>query len=319
MRVAVLLPCYNEEQTVADTIAAFQLYLPNSEIWVCDNNSSDGTAEVARQAGARVVVEPIAGKGNAVRRLFAEVEADVYIMADGDTTYDASVAPQLVDELLSKHYDMIVGRRVSVVTNTYRPGHVIGNRIFSMTASFLFGFKIADIFSGYRVFSRRFVKTFPAISERFEIETEMNIHAIDQRLPTREIDTRYFSRPSGSESKLSTYRDGFRIFVALLRLLRDARPFQFFGVIAGALLFVATTLALPLVYSYFTQGVILRIPTAILVTGMAVAAFVIFTAGIILDALRMARHNQFRIAYLTQDTSYYHAFGQKFRVQDKCD
>jgi len=305
MRIAVLLPCYNEEITVGNTVAEFRRHLPEAKIWVCDNNSQDRTAEVARAAGAYVVYEPIAGKGNAVRRLFAEVEADIYVMSDGDTTYDASAAPMLVEELVSQRCDMIVGRRVSAETAAYRRGHRFGNQLFSITASILFGFKIIDIFSGYRVFSRRFVKTFPSVSERFEIESELNVHAIDQRLPTREIDTHYSSRPNGSHSKLSTYGDGLRILIALLRLLRDARPFQFFSSIALVLLLLAGMLAIPLVYSYLTEGVIPRIPTAILVTGIGVVAFVIFMAGIILDALRVARHNQFRIAYLAQDTAYY--------------
>jgi glycosyltransferase involved in cell wall biosynthesis len=305
MRIAVILPCYNEEQTIGETIRSFRQHLPAADIWVCNNRSTDKTAETARFAGAKVLYEPIAGKGNAVRRLFAEVDADVYVMSDGDTTYDAGAAPQMIDELVSHHYDMVVGRRISVTDTAYRRGHVMGNKLFSAFASFLFGIQIVDIFSGYRVFSRRFVKTFPAVSEKFEIETELNVHAIDQRLPMIEIETRYFSRPPGSNSKLSTYSDGLRILIALLQLLRNARPFQFFGVLAGLLFLISVVLALPLIYSYLTLGIIPRIPTAILVTGIAVVAFVVFTAGIVLDALRVARHNQFRVAYLAQDTSYY--------------
>jgi glycosyltransferase involved in cell wall biosynthesis len=308
-RIAVILPCYNEERTIGATITAFRTHLPGAEIWVCDNRSSDQTADQARAYGARVVSEPIPGKGNAVRRLFAEVDADVFVMSDGDTTYDASAAPALVERLIEGHYDMVVGRRVSQDPEAYRRGHRLGNQLFSRVASFMFGFQIADIFSGYRIFSRRFVKTFPATSERFEIESELNVHAIDQRLPTCEIDTIYASRPEGSQSKLSTYRDGFRILIALLRLFRDVRPFQFFGLLALTLLISAIVLSVPLFYSYVTEGIVPRLPTAILVTGLAVVAFIFFVTGIILDALRLSRHNHFRAAYLAQDTSYFSSTG----------
>ena len=304
-RIAIILPCYNEETAVGATIEAFRSHVPEAEIWVCDNRSTDRTAEIARGKGARVIIEPLAGKGNAVRRLFAEVDADVYVLADGDLTYDASAAPRLVGALLSDRYDMIVGRRIPAQHAAYRTGHHFGNQLFSMAASLLFGFQVADILSGYRVFSRRFVKTFPATSEGFEIESEFNVHAIDQRLPTCELETLYFARPDGSTSKLSTFRDGLRIAVALLRLFRDARPFPFFGILAGLLFLVSAVLSTSVFRNYFTLGEIPNIPTAILVTGLAVTSFVVFMAAVILDAIRLTRHNQFRVTYLSQDTSYF--------------
>ncbi len=305
LRIAVILPCYNEERTIGDTIRAFRTSLPDAEIWVCDNRSTDRTADVALSHGAHVVYEPIPGKGNAVRRLFAEVDADVYVMSDGDLTYDAAAAPKLVSTLLESRHDMVIGRRVSSEKEAYRRGHVFGNRMFSAIASLLFKFQIKDILSGYRVFSRRFVKTFPSTSEGFEVESELNVHAIDQRLPTCEIDTAYGVRPEGSQSKLSTFRDGLRILIALLRLFRDAKPFQFFGIMAVVLAVVSLTLAGPVFYNYFTLGQIPNIPTAILVTGLGVVTFVVFMSGVILDAVRVARHNQFRVAYLAQETPYF--------------
>jgi glycosyltransferase involved in cell wall biosynthesis len=305
VRIAVILPCYNEEPTVADTIRTFRENLPGAEIWVCDNRSTDQTAAVALANGAKVIHEPRPGKGSAVRRLFAEVDADVYVMADGDTTYDAKAARHLIDTLLSLHLDMVVGRRVAAHGVTYRPGHKLGNAVFSKLVSILFQFQIADVFSGYRVFSRRFVKTFPAVSEAFEIESELNIHAIDQRLPTAELDTIYSARPVGSQSKLTTFHDGFLILVAILRLLRDTRPLQFFGLISLVVFAFDLVLSFPVFANYFRLGTIPNLPTAILVTGIAVVAFVFFLSGVILDAVRVARHNQFRAAYLAQDTAYF--------------
>jgi glycosyltransferase involved in cell wall biosynthesis len=304
-RIAVILPCYNEELTVGPTIEGFQANLPQAEIWVCDNRSTDRTSEIALSKNARVIKEPTAGKGNAVRRLFAVVDVDVYVLADGDSTYDASAAPELIRVLLAEHHDMIIARRVPSTAGAFRKWHRFGNKLFSTVGGILFGFRVEDVLSGYRVFSRRFVKTFPATSEGFEIESELTVHAIDQRLPTCEIDTQYLARPKGSHSKLSTFRDGLRILFALLRLFRDVKPFQFFTAIAAALLLAAMLLAIPVFHSYFTRGVIPKIPTAILVTGMAVSSFVIFVSGVILDAIRLSRHNQFRAAYLAQDTSYF--------------
>ena len=305
VRIAVILPCYNEELTIARTIDAFRQNLPQAEMWVCDNRSTDQTPVIAAARGAHVIYEPRPGKGSAVRRLFAEVDADVYVMADGDATYDSKAASCLVDTLLSRHLDMVVGRRVPAGGSPFPPGHRIGNALFSKLVSILFSFQMRDVFSGYRVLSRRFVKTFPAVSERFEIESELNIHAIDQRLPTAELDTAYFARPEGSHSKLATFRDGFRILFAILRLLRDTKPLQFLGAISAAVLAVGLILSYPVFSNYFRLGIIPNIPTAILVTGLCVVAFVLLMAGVILDAVRLARHNQFRAAYLAQDTAYF--------------
>lgn len=305
VRIAVILPCHNEELTIAETIAGFVRNLPEAEIWVCDNRSTDRTAAVALENGANVIHERSAGKGNAVRRLFSDVDADVYVMADGDTTYDPAAARRLVDALLRDQLDMVVGRRVAAKGATFRPGHEFGNALFSKLVSFLFQFKVDDVFSGYRVFSRRFVKTFPALSEGFEIESELNIHAIDQRLPTAELETAYFARPEGSASKLTTFRDGFIILVAILRLLRDAKPLKFFSLIAVIIFLIDLILSIPVFSTYIRYGTVPNLPTAVLVTGVAVIAFISFMSGVILDAVRLARHNQFRVAYLAQDTSYF--------------
>ena len=314
VRIAVILPCHNEELTIAKTIDGFARNLPEAEIWVCDNGSSDQTAAVALTNGAKVIHEEFTGKGNAVRRLFSDVDADIYVMADGDTTYDPGAAKRLIDMLLQNQLDMVVGRRVAAEGSTFRPGHEFGNAVFSKLVSFLFRFKVDDVFSGYRVFSRRFVKTFPALSEGFEIESELNIHAIDQRLPTVELATAYFARPEGSTSKLTTFRDGFIILMAILRLLRDARPLKFFSLIAVTIFIIDLILAIPVFSTYIKFKTVPNFPTAILVTGIGVIAFICFISGVILDAVRLARHNQFRAAYLAQDTSYFHAsrHGQDF-------
>ena len=234
-RIAILLPCYNEQAAIAQTIAGFRAALPEAVVFVYDNNSQDRTAQLARDAGAVVRSEGMQGKGNVVRRMFADVEADIYVMADGDSTYDSAVAPAMVKLLLDERLDMVVGTRAAAVAAAYRGGHVIGNRVFTAFLANLFGRSFTDIFSGYRVFSRRFVKSFPVLSSGFEIETEMSVHALELRMPVGELATRYNTRPEGSTSKLSTYRDGWRILRTMGSLYRSERPALFYGLVAGVL------------------------------------------------------------------------------------
>ncbi|MBO9624681.1 MAG: glycosyltransferase [Sphingomonas sp.] len=297
-RIAVLLPCYNEETAIAQTIAGFRAALPTATIYVYDNNSRDRTIEVAREAGAVVRSERMQGKGNVVRRMFADVDADVYVMADGDATYDASVAPLMVDHLVREGLDMVVGTRVHEAADAYRRGHVLGNRAMTGLLAGLFGRSFTDIFSGYRVFSRRFVKSFPVLSAGFEIETEISVHALELKMPVGEIETRYFARPEGSTSKLSTYRDGFRIAYTIATLYRIERPILFFGVAGAALLLLAVILSIPLAITYLQTGLVPRLPTAILATGLVIVAFLNFFSGLILDTVVRGRREMRRLAYL---------------------
>ena len=299
LRVAVLLPCYNEEAAIAQTVAAFRAALPGAAIYVYDNNSSDRTREVAAAAGAIVRSEKMQGKGHVVRRMFADIDADVYVMADGDLTYDPSAAPQMVDLLLAEQLDMIVGTRRHEEKEAYRGGHVLGNKLFTGLLSGLFGRSFSDIFSGYRVFSRRFVKSFPVLSSGFEIETEMSVHALELRMPVGEVETVYLARPEGSESKLSTYSDGWRILKTIITLYRIERPVLFYGGIGALLLALAVLLAVPLVITYLNTGLVPRFPTAILVTGMTIVAVLCFFAGLILDTVTRGRREVRRLYYLS--------------------
>jgi len=296
--IAVLLPCFNEEAAVAATVAAFRAALPEAAIYVYDNNSADRTAEVAAQAGAIVRRERIQGKGAVVRRMFADVDADLYVMADGDATYDAAAAPALVARLLDEQLDMVVGARVHDAADAYRRGHVLGNRMMTGILARLFGRSFSDIFSGYRVFSRRFVKSFPVLSAGFEIETEISVHALELRMPVAEIATRYGARPEGSASKLSTYRDGARILRTIATLYRIERPVWFFGAIALVLAAVALGLAAPLAVTYVRTGLVPRFPTAILATGLVILAALNVFAGLILDTVVRGRLEVRRLAYL---------------------
>jgi glycosyltransferase involved in cell wall biosynthesis len=297
-RIAVLLPCYNEEAAVASTVAAFRAALPDAAIYVYDNNSADRTIEVAREAGAIVRTERQQGKGHVVRRMFADVDADVYVMADGDLTYDATAAPRLVAMLLDEQLDMVVGARRHEVVGAYRGGHVLGNRIFTGLLASLFGRSFSDIFSGYRVFSRRFAKSFPVLSAGFEIETEMSVHALELRMPVGEVVTAYGARPEGSESKLSTYRDGWRILKTIAVLYRIERPVLFFGGIGALLVLAAIILSVPLAITYLDTGLVPRLPTAILATGLVIVAVLSFFAGLILDTVTRGRREMRRLAYL---------------------
>ena len=297
-RVAVILPCYNEEAAIGLTVAGFRAALPDAEIFVFDNNSSDRTVEVAAQAGAIVRREPMQGKGHVVRRMFADIEADIYVMADGDATYDPVAAPEMIRRLKNDHLDMVVGARASEVDEAYRRGHQLGNRVLTGILARLFGRSFSDILSGYRVFSRRFVKSFPILSAGFEIETEISVHALELRMPVAEMVTRYGARPEGSASKLSTYRDGWRILRTILTLFRIERPVLYFGSLGFLLALLALVLAAPLILTYAQTGLVPRFPTAILVTGLAIVACLCFFAGLILDTVVRGRREMRRLAYL---------------------
>ena len=299
-RIAVLLPCYNEEAAIAKVIAGFRKALPGAQIYVYDNNSRDRTVEKAKKAGAVVRTERMQGKGHVVRRMFADIDADIYVMADGDLTYDPKAAPAMVDLLVGDRLDMVVGTRQHDAREAYRGGHVIGNRLFTGLLARLFGRSFSDIFSGYRVFSRRFVKSFPVLSEGFEIETEMSVHALELRMPVGELETAYGARPEGSESKLSTFRDGWRILKTIATLYRVERPVLFYGAVGALLLAAAIMLAVPLVITYIDTGLVPRFPTAILVTGMVIVAVLCFFAGLILDTVTRGRREMRRLAYLAQ-------------------
>ncbi|RIX32638.1 glycosyltransferase [Sphingomonas edaphi] len=296
--MAVVLPCYNEEAAITQTIAGFRASLPGATIYVYDNNSRDRTAELARAAGAVVRTERQQGKGNVVRRMFADVDADVYVMADGDLTYDPKAAPEMVRMLVDEQYDMVVGTRQHEVAEAYRGGHVLGNRLFTGLLSSLFGRSFTDIFSGYRVFSRRFVKSFPVLSAGFEIETEMSVHALELRMPVGEVETAYGARPEGSASKLSTYRDGWRILKTIGTLYRVERPVLFYGSIGALFWLTAIILAIPLVITYLDTGLVPRFPTAILATGLSIIGVLCFFAGLILDTVTRGRREVRRLAYL---------------------
>lgn len=297
-RIAVIIPCYNEEVAIAQTVAGFRAALPEAVVYVYDNNSRDRTREVAAEAGAIVRTARQQGKGAVVRRMFADVDADVYIMADGDATYDAAAAPAMVRRLLDEQLDMIAGARAAHVDAAYRRGHQFGNAMLTGLLTSLFGRSFSDILTGYRVFSRRFVKSFPVLSSGFEIETEITVHALELAMPTAEVTTDYAARPEGSVSKLSTYADGWRILRTMVTLYRAERPIVFFGAIAAMLLLSALVLAVPLVVTYLETGLVPRFPTAILVTGMAIIAVLSLFAGLILDTVTRGRRELKQMIYL---------------------
>jgi glycosyltransferase involved in cell wall biosynthesis len=298
-RIAVLLPCYNEEAAIAATVAGFRAALPGATIYVYDNNSRDRTRDVAVQAGAVVRSERQQGKGHVVRRMFADIDAEVYVMADGDLTYDPKAAPAMVDLLLAEQLDMVVGTRRHEAKQAFRGGHVFGNRLFTGLLAGLFGRSFSDIFSGYRVFSRRFVKSFPVLSSGFEIETEMSVHALELRMPVGEVETAYGARPEGSQSKLSTWSDGWRILKTIVTLYRIERPVLFYGGIGALLVALAIVLAVPLAITYLATGLVPRVPTAILVTGITIIAVLCFFTGLILDTVTRGRREVRRLSYLS--------------------
>ena len=301
VRVAVLLPCYNEAAAIGRVVREFRAVLPQARICVFDNNSTDDTSALAREAGAEVFLERRRGKGAVVRRMFADVEADIYLMADGDGTYDAASAPLLITAVSEDKVDMAIGARANVTQNAHRRGHAFGNRAFNRVYRSLFGADYGDIFSGYRAFSRRFVKSFPALSDGFEIETEMAVHASQMMLPTVEIETPYGKREEGSASKLNSLRDGWRILKTFGYLLKETRPAVFFGVPAFALAAASAALAAPLVVTYLETGLVPRLPTAILCTGMILLAGMSTVCGFVLDSLARSRVEHKRILYLAVD------------------
>lgn len=298
-RIAVLLPCRNEAPTIPEVVKGFRTALPDSVVYVYDNASTDDTSAVAARHGAVVKYEPLPGKGNVVRRMFADIDADVYVMADGDGTYDATSAAAMVDVLVSQQLDMVVAKRAALDDSAYRPGHALGNRLFSGCVSWLFGSRFTDIFSGYRVFSRRFVKSFPALASGFEVETELTVHALELGLPVAEISAPYRGRPRGSESKLSTWTDGLRIGLAIVMLYKDVRPLRFFGWIGALLAATSLVLAEPLLVTYLEIGLVPRMPTAVLATGIMILAFLSFTCGLILDSVARGRRESKRLFYLS--------------------
>lgn len=297
-RVAVVVPCHDEERTVGTVILGFSEHLPGADVYVIDNASNDRTARVALEHGAHVIDEPRPGKGNAVRRAFAEIEADVYVMVDGDATYDPSAAPSMVERLVSQRLDYVNGRREYDDPSGQRRGHVFGNRLLSRAVSVIFRDEVGDMLSGYKVLSRRFVKSFPVTSTGFEIETELGVHALQLQVPASESPSRYVDRPEDSVSKLRTLRDGRRILLTILRLAVRERPAAVFGGAALVLTSLALTLGIPVVIEFQETGLVERFPTAILATGLVILGVLSVATGLILDAVQHTRHEMKRLAYL---------------------
>jgi len=297
-RVAVLLPCHNEAAAIAGVVGAFRTALPAATIYVYDNNSTDRTIDLAQGAGAVVRTERHQGKGYVVRRMFADVDADIYVLADGDATYDAPSAPGMIAHLVAEKLDMVVGARVHRDEAAYRPGHQTGNWLLTAFVTNIFGQSFSDMLSGYRVFSRRFVKSFPVLSGGFEIETELTIHALELELPVAEVNTPYYARPEGSASKLNTWRDGLRILWSVAQIYRSERPLPFFSAIAVALAAISIALALPIVVTYLQEGIVPRFPTAILATGMMLSALLSFASALVLDTVARGRREVKLLAYL---------------------
>ena len=297
-KIAVIIPCFNEGHAIAEVVHGFKSVLPSAKIYVFDNNSTDDTIAIASAAGALIRREMLQGKGNVVRRMFADVDADAYVMADGDSTYDPSYAAHMVNRLFEERLDMVVGTRVASHTAAYRPGHRFGNRLLTFSVANLFGERFTDMLSGYRVFSRRFVKSFPAMSSGFEIETELTIHALELLLPVAEVATPYRIRVTGSTSKLRTYSDGLKILRLIVTLYKNERPIQFFSAIGGAFIAVALALGIPLVVTFIKTGLVPRQPTAILATGLVLLSALSFIAGLILDNVTRGRREMRRLAYL---------------------
>ena len=300
LRIAVLVPCYNEEAAVAAVVRGFRKALPSAQIYVYDNNSKDRTVAIAREAGAEVRSERRQGKGHVVRRMFADVEADIYVLVDGDATYDAPSAPLMIEKLLAEHLDMVVGLRVDQERAAYRRGHRTGNWMLTCSLSSVFGQAFRDILSGYRVFSRRFVKSFPVLSDGFEIETELTVHALELAMPVAEVETPYYARPEGSFSKLNTWGDGFRILRTILKLYRSEKPLRFFSAIGAFLALVSIGLAIPIVVNYLETGLVPRLPTAVLSTGLMIVAVLSVSSGLVLDTVTRGRREMKLLAYLAQ-------------------
>lgn len=296
-RIAVLVPCYNEEVAVPAVVAAFRAALPGADVYVYDNNSTDGTVAAARAAGATVRTETLQGKGHVIRRMFADIAADAYVLVDGDDTYDAASAPAMVGMLLDQGLDMVNGARVSDAA-AYRTGHRLGNQVLTGLVGSIFGDRVSDMLSGYRVFSHRFVKSFPALSSGFETETELTVHALELRMPIGEVQTPYKERPPGSVSKLRTYSDGLRILRTIVVLVKEERPLQLFAAVAAMLVVLAVVLGVPVVAEFMHTGLVPRLPTAVLATGLVLLGFLSLTCGLILDSVTRGRREFKRLAYL---------------------
>lgn len=299
LRIAVLIPCYNEALTIKNVVSAFRSALPTATIYVCDNNSTDNTKSVALEAGAVVSTERRQGKGNVVRRMLADIDADCYVMVDGDDTYDASVAAEAVDLVLRDRYDFVNVARVSTVAEAYRAGHKLGNYVLTNIVRIFFGRQSTDMLSGYKLLSRRFVKSFPAMSIGFETETELTVHALEMRMAMAEISAPYKERPEGSTSKLRTYRDGIKILMLISRLIKDERPLQFFSVLGGLIGILALILGLPIVLTFFETGLVPRLPTALLSVGLVVISWLCIFTGLILDVVTKSRQELKRLFYLS--------------------
>jgi len=298
LRVAILVPCYNEEAAIAKVVEDFRAALPDAIVYVYDNNSRDQTVARAREAGAVVRTETRQGKGNVVRRMFADIEADIYVLVDGDDTYDAGASPRMIAQMVSDGADLLTARRIHTDAAAYRTGHLLGNRMLTGLTALLFNVHLTDMLSGYRVFSRRFVKSFPFTAEGFAIETELTVHAVRLMMPMTELDTRYKERPLGSVSKLNTYRDGLRILGTIGYLVREERPLVFFATIALLFAAVAALIGAPVVSEYVQTGLVPRLPTAVLATGLMVIACLSLTCGLILDTVTRGRWEAKRMAYL---------------------
>lgn len=297
-KIAVLVPCYNEELTIADVIHDFKSHLPAADVYVYDNNSSDDTYNASVRSGAIVRKEKSQGKGNVVRRMFSDIEADIYILVDGDGTYDASVAQRLIDELCSGPYDMVNVARVAENSDAYRSGHKWGNKLLTGLVRRIFGAATTDMLSGYKAFSRRYAKSFPALSTGFEIETELVVHALDLRLPQSEITAPYRERPTGSASKLRTYSDGLRILRLIGFLVKEERPLAFFSIVAGILAMLSLLIGASVIIEFMETGLVPRLPTAVLATGIMVSALLSLSSGFILDTVTRGRREAKRLAYL---------------------
>ena len=298
MQTAVLIPCYNEQAAIGNVVRDFRAALPEAAIYVYDNNSTDQSRQAAIAAGAEVRREPRQGKGNVVCRMFADIDADVYVLVDGDDTYDAASAPRMIERLRSEQLDMVSGARVTQSRGAYRPGHVFGNRVLTGLVASLFENRFSDLLSGYRIFSRRFVKSFPALASGFEIETAFTVHALELRMPVAEMETPYKDRPAGSASKLRTYHDGFRIFRTILRLVLEVRPLALLGWLAVLFAVASVAIAIPVFETYAETGLVPRLPTAVLAASMMVLAFLLAASGLILEMVTVGRRETKRLRYL---------------------
>ena len=297
--IAAIVPCYNEALAIEKVIADLRAAVPGMLIYVYDNNSTDGTAEIARHAGAIVRHETSKGKGNVVRRAFADIDADIYVLIDGDDTYEASALPSMIEALRTGPLDHVLGVRKQTTETAYRPGHSSGNKAFNSLVSWVFGMRVNDMLSGYRVFSRRFVKSFPAVSREFEIETELTVHSMSLRVPQTEVAVDFRDRPEGSESKLNTYRDGIKILTLIVNLVRHERPWLFHGILGALVIAVAIAFAIPLFVEFAETGLVPRFPTAVLVSSLAIVGALIWLLGAILDGITRSRREMSRLTYLS--------------------